>query len=277
MQLSRHATPDGARWAFGGRYLPGHITGLGLLEIPHAQLLTLLASLGTGQPAVDPLLPPLEPQHEVWASGVTYQRSREARRAESTAGALYDLVYEAERPELFFKSVGWRVAGSGEPIRVRRDSAWNVPEPELVLVLNCHREIIGYCAGNDVSSRAIEGDNPLYLPQAKIYDGACALGPAIQLFSGNLPVEVPIEMRITRAGQVAFAGSTSTARMKRTWAELAAYLFKELTFPAGAYLMTGTGLVPPDDFTLRGGDAVRIVVGELVIENPVVVEPGAAP
>jgi 2-dehydro-3-deoxy-D-arabinonate dehydratase len=277
MQLTRHQTAQGARWALDARYLPLGTSGLDLLAMQRRQLHDWLDAHAGGAEAHDPLLPPLEAQHEVWASGVTYQRSREARRAESHAGALYDLVYEAERPELFLKSLGWRVAGDGAPIRVRRDSSWNVPEPELVLVINCHREIIGYSAGNDVSSRDIEGENPLYLPQAKIYDGACALGPGIQLCSDELPEDVPIELHIARDGQVIFSESISTARMKRSWQDLVTCLFQELSFPAGVYLMTGTGIVPPDGFNLLPGDVVRIAVGQLVIENAVAVEPRTPP
>ncbi|MCB1641937.1 MAG: fumarylacetoacetate hydrolase family protein, partial [Xanthomonadales bacterium] len=179
--LTRHATDSGPRWAVDGRYLPTDFRLSQLLRQRAADLPAALAQLPRSEPAQDPLLAPLEPEHEVWASGVTYLSSRMAREAESSSKDVYQKVYAAERPELFFKACGWRVVGHGERIRIRADSAWNVPEPELTLVLNRHGEIVGYTVGNDVSSRSIEGENPLYLPQAKVYDGSCALGPAIRL------------------------------------------------------------------------------------------------
>jgi 2-dehydro-3-deoxy-D-arabinonate dehydratase len=205
----------------------------------------------------------------VWAAGVTYLRSREARRVESQVADVYDRVYLAERPELFFKSLGWRVAGTGMPIRIRADSRWNVPEPELVLVINRHREIVGYCAGNDVSSRDIEGENPLYLPQAKVYSGSCALGPGVLLCEAGALNDLPIQLHVRRGSETACAGETTTASMKRTFSSLAAYLTSELDFPHGVFLMTGTGIVPGDTFTLQAGDVVRIQVGALSIENRV--------
>jgi 2-dehydro-3-deoxy-D-arabinonate dehydratase len=221
------------------------------------------------EPATGALLAPLEVAHEVWAAGVTYLRSREARRAESTLADVYDRVYEAERPELFFKSPGWRVAGPGGPIRVRRDSAWNVPEPEMVLVINRRLEIVGYCAGNDVSSRSIEGENPLYLPQAKVYNGSCALGPGILLTEPDTLRALPIGLTITKGGADCFSGQASTADMKRDPAELAGYLGRELDFPHGVFLMTGTSIVPSSDFTLQPGDRVQVRVGALTLENEV--------
>lgn len=216
-----------------------------------------------------PLLAPLDTQ-EVWASGVTYQRSKVARMEESEQGGdFYDLVYDAERPELFFKATPARVAGPGEPIRIRRDSAWNVPEPELALVLASSGAIVGYTIGNDVSSRSIEGENPLYLPQAKVYDGCCALGPVIALNDNRADARA-IQMTIARDGTPVFSGETSTAQMRRTPQELAAYLFRELTFDAGAFLLTGTGIVPPDEFTLQSGDVVSITIAGIgTLENPV--------
>ncbi|MBM4432141.1 MAG: fumarylacetoacetate hydrolase, partial [Chloroflexi bacterium] len=172
-------------------------------------------------------------------------------------------------PELFFKSIGWRVVPHGQPIRIRSDSRWNVPEPEMVLVINANGEIVGYCAGNDMSSRDIEGENPLYLPQAKIYNGSCALGSGIQLSEPEQLSALPMAMEIVRSGTPIFSGESSTARMHRQPAELAAYLVKELTCPQGVFLMTGTGIVPPDTFTLRPGDMVRVMVGEIVLENRV--------
>jgi len=215
------------------------------------------------------LLAPIDTQ-EVWASGVTYLRSKVARMEESEEGGdFYDRVYAAERPELFFKATYSRVAGPGKPIRIRRDSAWNVPEPELALVLSSSGEIVGYTIGNDVSSRSIEGENPLYLPQAKVYDGCCALGPMIALNDGRQSVR-GIQMTISRGGTTVFAGETSTAKMRRSAEELAAYLFRESTFAAGVFLLTGTGIVPPDDFTLHPGDVVSITIeGIGILQNPV--------
>ncbi len=270
MYLTRHATPSGPRWARGGHYLPAGFSLRLALELPPAAARELLALLPTGEPATDPLLPPLEPEHEVWASGVTYLRSRDARMAESVVKDIYDLVYEAERPELFFKAAGWRVAGPGEPIRVRRDSVWNVPEPELTVVFTRTLEIVGYTVGNDVSSRSIEGANPLYLPQAKVYDGAAALGPGIVLAASAELTALPIRLSIWRSDQVVFTGESSTAQMKRPPDELVRWLGRELAFPWGGFLMTGTGIVPPDDFTLQPGDRVQITVGRLTLNNPVV-------
>lgn len=216
---------------------------------------------------VDPVAP-LDIQ-EVWASGVTYLRSKVARIEESSEGDFYDLVYEARRPELFFKSMPHRVAGHRQPVRIRRDSNWNVPEPELALVLSAAGTIVGYTIGNDMSSRSIEGENPLYLPQAKVYDGSCSLGPGILLNDGN-DVARNIQMTITRNGTRVFEGATSTAEMRRSLQELATYLFREMTFDHGVFLLTGTGIVPPDDFTLHPGDLVSITIeGIGTLDNPV--------
>ncbi|MBV9489799.1 MAG: fumarylacetoacetate hydrolase family protein [Verrucomicrobia bacterium] len=220
-------------------------------------------------PSPDAWLAPIGTQ-EIWAAGVTYERSREGRREEakeSGAADFYSRVYDAPRPELFFKSAGWRAVGPNAQIRIRRDARWNVPEPELVLAINRDRQIVGYTLGNDVSSRDIEGENPLYLPQAKVYDGSCALGPAIYLSDEPLDPGIEIRLAVERAGQTAFSGSVPLNRIRRPFAELVDYLFRELTFPAGAFLLTGTGIVPPHDFTLRPGDVVRIAagpIGELV-------------
>lgn len=205
---------------------------------------------------------PIESQ-EVWAAGVTYFRSRAARIEESQdagGGTFYDRVYTAERPELFFKAAPWRVRGPQSGIRIRRDATWSVPEPELALYVNPRGEIIGYTIGNDVSSRDIEGENPLYLPQAKTYDGACALGPALLLADEPLPAETSIALAIARAGATAFEGETTLAQMRRTPEELVGYLFRELSFPNGCVLLTGTGVIPPDAFTLQSGDVVSITI-----------------
>src|SRR5918993_734299 len=225
--------------------------------------------LSRHQTAEGPLLPPIEPEHEVWASGVTYLRSREARELESTDADAYERVYDAERPELFFKAPGWRVVGPADRVRIREDSHWNVPEPELVLVINSGMEIVGYTAGNDVSSRDIEGENTLYLPQAKVYDGACSLGPGIVISDPDSMLDLRITMSIRRGDAILFEDDINTSQMKRSPEELAAYLGKELAFPGGAFLMTGTGIVPEDDFTLVPGDLVGISVGDLVLENEV--------
>ena len=270
MYLSRHLTARGARWALDGRYLPTAFTLDLLAESPAGDIPTFLGSLPRGESAEDPLLPPVEPAQEVWASGVTYERSREARMFESKEADIYDKVYDAVRPELFFKAIGWRVAGHEGAVRVREDSHWNVPEPELVLVLNDRMEILGYTAGNDVSSRDIEGENSLYLPQAKIYDGSCSLGPGIVLGGPDSMRDLLIRMRILRDGEAVYEDEVSTSRMKRPFEELADYLGKELSFPTGAFLMTGTSLVPGEDFTLTPGDRVEISVGDLVLENEVV-------
>jgi 2-dehydro-3-deoxy-D-arabinonate dehydratase len=269
MYLSRHQTVAGPRWALEGGYLPAGFTLERLLEIPTADVRGFLEDLGSEGPAEDPPLPPIEPEHEVWASGVTYLRSREARELESTDADAYERVYDAERPELFFKALGWRVVGHGNRVRVREDSYWNVPEPELVLVVNSGMEIVGYTAGNDVSSRDIEGENPLYLPQAKIYDGSCSLGPGIVLCGPDAMRDLSITMSIRRGDTNVFEDEIATSQMKRSPEELAAYLGKELAFPRGAFLMTGTGIVPEDDFTLKPGDVVGISVGDLLLENEV--------
>jgi 2-dehydro-3-deoxy-D-arabinonate dehydratase len=216
------------------------------------------------------LLLPLEPP-EIWCAGVTYERSRDARVGESAARDVYELVYDAERPELFLKDAACRrTVGPGAPIGVRSDSGWNVPEPEIGLVLGDGGEIAGVTIGNDVSSREIEGANPLYLPQAKVYAGACSLGPAVLLPAPDEPLE--IRMRILDAGGAeAFSGATSTSRMKRTFAELVEYWLRDNPVPAGSVLLTGTGLVPPDDFTLEPGHVVEIHVPEIgTLSNPVV-------
>jgi 2-dehydro-3-deoxy-D-arabinonate dehydratase len=221
----------------------------------------------TNETANGPVLAPIESMQDVWASGVTYQSSREARRAESDMGDVYDRVYAAMRPELFYKAAGWRVAAHLQPVRIRADSAWNVPEPELTLVLNRFGEIVGYTAGNDMSSRSIEGENPLYLPQAKMYDGSCALGPDILLVDVSTMRDLPISIKILRRAEDVFHGETRTSNMNRRLEELSTWLFQELSFPDGVFLMTGTGIVPPDHFTLAPDDSITIRVGEVQLTN----------
>ncbi len=217
-------------------------------------------------------LAPLD-QQEVWAAGVTYRRSRAARMEESAGAALfYDKVYEADRPELFFKSNPFRVVAHDQPIRIRADATWNVPEPEMTLVINSRQQIVGYTIGNDMSSRDIEGENPLYLPQAKVYDACCALGPCIVLAEADQHFErAAIEVRILRDGKVVFAGEANTDQMARSYGDLVDWLTRECSFPQGACLLTGTGIVPGDDFTLLAGDTVEITIeGIGTLRNPVI-------
>lgn len=216
---------------------------------------------------------------EVWACGVTYLRSRDARMTESeqAGGAVfYDRVYDADRPEIFVKATAHRVVGPGQPVRIRADSTWNVPEPELTLAISASGRVFGYTIGNDMSSRSIEGDNPLYIPQAKVYDGCAALGPCLVV--GALPgPATAIRLRIVRDGAVVFAGETALSQLKRTFDELVGYLLRDNSFPTGSYLMTGTGVVPGDDVTLAPGDIVTIDVdGVGTLENHVVQAAGPA-
>jgi 2-dehydro-3-deoxy-D-arabinonate dehydratase len=214
------------------------------------------------EPGQDVLLPPIGSQ-EVWAAGVTYYRSRSARMEESKdagGGTFYDRVYSALRPEALKKSSGRSVVGPGAPVRIRSDAQWSVPEPELTLLLNPHGRIVGFTIGNDMSSRDIEGENPLYLPQAKVYDGSCALGPCVLVAERELPKTTIISITIERAGVVVFSGQTSLEMLKRDPQSLADFLFRENSFPVGAYLMTGTGIVPGDEFTLAHQDMIRISI-----------------
>jgi len=262
MYLTRHETPGGSRWALDGGFLPPSFTLDVVLQLPKAALIGFLRSLPKGASTNGaPLLAPVEPTSEVWAAGVTYLRSRDAREEESAVKDVYTRVYEAKRPELFFKANGWRVAGHDMPIRVREDSAWNVPEPELALVINSAGEIVGHTICNDVSSRDIEGDNPLYLPQAKVYNGSCAVGPGIHIGDTERLKDLTIALEITRGGRTAFTGETRTSQIKRSLDELADYLTMELDFPKGAFLSTGTGIVPGQDFSLTHGDVVAITIG----------------
>ncbi len=220
-------------------------------------------------PAPESLRAPIRSQ-EVWAAGVTYLRSKAARMVESKdagGGNFYDRVYEAERPELFFKATPHRVAGPGATVRIRSDSRWNVPEPELTLAIDTRGRIFGYTIGNDMSSRDIEGENPLYLPQAKVYDKCAALGPCLVITDVLPPAETVIALEIRRDGKVAWSDTTTVGRIKRPLPTLAQWLYRDNSFPHGCYLMTGTGIVPPEDFTLHAGDEIRITldpVGTLV-------------
>ena len=208
---------------------------------------------------------------EVWAAGVTYYRSRNARIDESKdagGGSFYDRVYAAERPELFFKATGRRVVGTKSAVRIRSDSKWSVPEPELTLLINPSGTIVGYTIGNDMSSRDIEGENPLYLPQAKVYDGSCALGPCVLLSADPLSKATAIHLHIARHGNAVFEGSTTLADLKRDPQELASFLFRDNSFPQGVFLMTGTGIVPANDFTLARQDTIRISIDGIgTLEN----------
>jgi 2-dehydro-3-deoxy-D-arabinonate dehydratase len=224
--------------------------------LPYAAYAELLA---------EGLLPPLQSQ-EVWASGVTYYNSKLARQEESAragGGDFYERVYHAERPELFFKSTPQRVVGSGQRVRIRRDSTWDVPEPELTLVINARGTIVGYTVGNDMSSRSLEGENPLYLAQAKIYDGSAAVGPGILVPAAPLDLDREIRLTVLRSGQPVFQEATRLSQMKRQPAELADWLFRECSFPRGCLLMTGTGIIPPSDFSLQRDDEIRIEIEEI--------------
>lgn len=224
------------------------------------------------EPDAATLLPPVVSQ-EVWAAGVTYFRSRSARIEESKdagGGNFYDRVYTALRPELFFKATGRRVVGPAGTVRIRSDAKWSVPEPELTLLLNPTGAIVGYTIGNDMSSRDIEGENPLYLPQAKIYDGSCALGPCILLAEGPLPTTTVITLEIEREGRVVFKGETTLKELKRSPEELSEFLFRDNSFPDGVLLMTGTGIVPEDNFGLASSDRLSITIqGIGTLENDV--------
>jgi 2-dehydro-3-deoxy-D-arabinonate dehydratase len=208
---------------------------------------------------------PIQSQ-EIWAAGVTYIRSRDARMEESKdtgGGSFYDKVYEAVRPELFFKGTPHRCVGPGKKVRIRKDSTWNVPEPELTLVINSKGNIIGYTVGNDMSSRSIEGENPLYLPQAKTYDGSAAIGPCVYLSATPISPETKISMQVKRNEKLMYADNVSISKMKRGHSELAEFLFRECSFPFGCLLMTGTCLVPPNDFTLKSGDEINITIDHI--------------
>ena len=218
------------------------------------------------------LLAPID-QQEVWAAGVTYRRSQVARMEESKDGAsFYDKVYLADRPEIFFKASPHRVSGPGQALRIRKDAHWNVPEPELALVINSRLQLVGFTIGNDMSSRDIEGENPLYLPQAKCYNACCGLGPAITLAAAMPPAaEIGIKLAVKRGGKAVFEGATSVGQMARTFDDLISWLGRDNSFPSGVFLLTGTGIVPSDDFTLAPGDIVDITIDGIgTLSNPIV-------
>lgn len=252
----------------GSYYHIGNISLDALLaqDDMYASLQAAIASTTpTGNFIQQTLEAPIENQ-EVWAAGVTYYRSRSARIEESKdagGGDFYDRVYSAERPELFFKATAHRVAGPNNKVRIRHDATWSVPEPEMTLLVHRNGQIVGYTIGNDMSSRDIEGENPLYLPQAKVYDRSCALGPGILVTPTPLPPSTQIQMDILRAGQTEFSGSVTLADMKRDPRLLVDFLFRDNNFPSGCFLLTGTGIVPPDSFTLRSKDQIRITIAPI--------------
>jgi 2-dehydro-3-deoxy-D-arabinonate dehydratase len=265
----------------------GQFRLLDLLQVDHARsLMDILHSpdpIGLARFLVDTRAPLLDPRlvtvvapidrQEVWAAGVTYKRSQVARMQESESAAThYDKVYTAPRPEIFFKATPNRVSGPGEPLRVRADSHWSVPEPELALVISPTKKLVGFTVGNDMSARDIEGENPLYLPQAKVYNGCCGLGPFVLI--PESPVDraaTKIRLRIDRGGSTVFSGETDLSQMKREFPELIDWLTRENDLATGAFLLTGTGVVPPDDFTLLDGDVSSIeITGIGTLTNPIV-------
>jgi 2-dehydro-3-deoxy-D-arabinonate dehydratase len=266
---------NASRWAVRQDGEWGELDGTlaGLLALPLDQAWAVVeaaAREARGDMPGEAELPPVDEQ-EVWAAGVTYMRSRDGRKEESGHGSLYDDVYDNDRPELFLKSSPWRVVGDGDAVGIRVDSGWDVPEAEVGLVLNAAGEVFGYTLGNDMSSRSIEGENPLYLPQAKVYDRCCALGPAIVPSWAIDPGPFEIGLRVMRDGREAYAGTTSTSEMVRGFQDLAGWLFRALSFPAGVVLLTGTGIVPGADFTTREGDTIEITSEALgTLTNPVV-------
>ena len=264
--MDGHVRPLGTDWGTGRNVLSDILHA----DNPRGFVRDLMGDVKLAPGGVD-FLAPID-QQEVWAAGVTYKRSQEARERESVGAAkFYDLVYSAPRPELFFKAPAWRVSGPGKRVHIRKDSKWSVPEPELALVISPRLKLVGFTIGNDMSSRDIEGENPLYLPQAKFYDHSCALGPVITLVDAMPPADqVTIRLQISRAGKTMFDGSTKVSAMKRGFEELIDWLGKETSFPDGAVLLTGTGVVPPDDFSLELGDMVHIDISGIGrLTNPV--------
>ena len=231
---------------------------------PSTYLAQHLESARPSGTSIQPSMAPIDSQ-EVWAAGVTYLRSKTARMAESqSAATAYDKVYDAPRPEIFFKATPRRCAGPGQPLRLRDDSNWMVPEPELTLVVSAAKHIVGFTLGNDLSCRDIEGENTLYLPQAKMWDACCGLGPAILINDGSFDIrQSEISVEIVRGGKSVFQGATPVARIKRSFEELVSYLFRNQSFPDGVFLLTGTGIVPADDFTLKPGDQVSVTIPEI--------------
>jgi 2-dehydro-3-deoxy-D-arabinonate dehydratase len=242
-----------------------------LLSMGMQEARSIIEAASSSVKAPSHLVAPIDSHQEVWACGVTYLRSKVGRMEESEIPDLYSRVYDADRPEIFYKSVGWRVIPNGEPVGIRRDSGWDVPEAEVVLVVNSHQEIFGYTIGNDMSSRSIEGENTLYLPQAKSYDKACTIGSFIIPSWEVSEAVFPLSLTVERKGVEVFTGSSSSSQLKRGFEELVDWLFRTLPMPHGAMLFTGTGIVPDADFTLHEGDVVKInggVLGDL--NNPVV-------
>lgn len=283
MKIAKYLLPSGESGVgriVGDQLWPLNLAGgqyRSLFEIlesdnPH-ETVEFLASADNAVPlATTKLLPPID-QQEVWAAGVTYKRSRTARMEESaTAASCYDRVYASPRPELFYKAAPHRVAGHGQALRIRSDSQWNVPEPELTLVLNSRLDLVGFTIGNDMSSRDIEGDNPLYLPQAKCYNQCCGLGPWITLAVGMpQPNQIGIALAIHRGGEVVFEGKTGVDQMARSFENLIGWLKRDNSFPQGAFLLTGTGIVPDSSFTLAVGDVVDITIDGIgLLRNTVV-------
>ncbi|HEY1293373.1 MAG TPA: fumarylacetoacetate hydrolase family protein [Chloroflexota bacterium] len=275
LRILRTSTPDGSMrtTVVEDDHVIGHLTTTlaDLLRLPLEDFKRALEEVGSGG-SMGRVLAPIDGQTEVWAAGVTYKRSEEARVEESATPDIYSRVYRAERPELFFKANARRVVGPESPVAVRSDSTWDVPEPEVAIVVNSSAEIVGYTIGNDVSSRSIEGDNPLYLPQAKVYAGCCALGPGIvPAWKIQDPYALAIRMRIQRGGALHWQGETSMREFNRRLDDLVAYLFREDDFPDGVILSTGTALVPDSPFTLEAGDVVTIEIDQLgTLRNPVV-------
>jgi 2-dehydro-3-deoxy-D-arabinonate dehydratase len=279
MQLARFLSPDktpAVGRVEGDRLIPLKVRTLSeILEADDPAKLAAARTDASSTPvplSAATLLPPIDEQ-EVWAAGVTYKRSKVARMEESEAAAsCYDRVYVSPRPEIFFKASPHRVSGTGQPLRIRADATWNVPEPELTLVISSQLKLVGYTIGNDMSSRDIEGDNPLYLPQAKCYNQCCGLGPWITLAAAMPPREkIGIALSIRRGGSEVFRGKTSIAEMARQFEDLIGWLGRDNSFPRGAFLLTGTGIVPGSDFTLNKGDQVEITIDGIgTLANPIV-------
>ena len=258
----------------GGRYDLSSYDWDELYNTPNlrSHLASVISDMQPSDISISQIKAPIQSQ-EIWASGVTYFRSKEGRQEESkeAGGAdFYEKVYHAERPELFFKATAARTSGPNQKVRIRKDSTWDVPEPELTLAINSSGKILGYTIGNDMSSRSIEGENPLYLPQAKTYDGCAALGPSVLLTDEPLSKDTTISLSITRSEEVIFSDTIAISQIKRKFEDLVSYLFRACSFPKGCFLMTGTGIVPPSDITLQSDDIIRITVDAIgILENAV--------